>query len=814
MTGQQQSLPHAAEGQNLPVANWDGRKQEEELSWREKSQFASDRFSAREEDRRGGARGRPRQEPSPLPPVARPSSSEPPKPAKSQTRDPRADQRRMVGVADDVQMMCRRMGGVADEANVFPDNPDVSCDRNVAAVDSGQLQHARFPTPIDYEDYQLPGSGGPDYPLSNPLVPENIQEYSSSEPHATSVGDRRFLGNSHKRTQLTYGRLGPHKQTQMPQLASNVAHHVHKAEPSCEPLPTSFEGGRTVTGNVDKPGPNWLNPFMHINGGSKRHNHVSKKSSTDQMNSSQRIREMNAAPVSFPENTTRMKTDDQSPGVPLSNLPKVSPAEKGWKLDHDRESKASKEDVMKSIMAPKGKRSQAHAPRLSQSQKRRRASDISVGGGAAPIDIDGGSAISGDKATAEVSELKLLPTRTLSSRRRKPVDNCILDLDGDGIADSRMCVAADRAKGVEASQNVDVDNDTKALAAKEKEKDDEGEALRARWKNIGQRHLSVDFEKVRRKVTDRIEKFVNLQHSIHILNLDFCGLTCKALQELLPKISSSFTALEEFSMDDNQLDALPEEFGSSKELIAQIERLSLQRNLFSSVPEGILPFANIKWLDLSRNKLSSVSKGLFKLSKLEVVNLCENEISFVPSGIGDLRHLQILRLDANKLIELPQDIGAGNTQLTTIDVSENTPFFNGIPASMYALRDQLQYFYFSDTSLSERLPRKMHDMDAADLISLVAGKSHRDLLAVLEAKQQEASGRKGKPSSKVQRGEEIIVSCADTVDICSPSAPRTTEAEDVVVSALDDPIANVDDGIGNPGPSAGAPPSSNTRKAK
>lgn len=465
------------------------------------------------------------------------------------------------------------------------------------------------------------------------------------------------------------------------------------------------------------------------------------------------------------------------------------------------EGKATPATLLKNVQKLAPKRQKSEQTEAVRPEKRtRRGGENLVKKPEALIDVDDGDSVATGKKAASYPESAVQAVRRQTPRRRARKDNdrkidevSVFHLDGNGDADGE---ATSAAGGKDAQGGV--------VEAEENDEEKKKEEIRARWANFGKNHLSVNFEDVRKKVLEKIAKFVELQSYIHTLNLDYCGLTCGALAELLPGIASEFTSLEEVSIDQNRLEDIPE-LTRFAVLTGTIKRLSLQTNLFCEVPPAICALENLTSLNLSRNRITSVPVEVFQLSKLKTVNLCENEISSLPIGIGSLKHLKLLRLDTNKLTSLPDDIGRDNPALTTLDISENSDFYGGIPSGMHALKDQLTEFFITDTELYKKMPRKMRELvkggsEAATVVNLAAGKTSSELDSHFE--EQRDSGRKGRRPSKALLPTKSPLTAAVPVGLDltpaqqppqhppASSPPHATSAEEA-----GDDVAQVVDGI-------------------
>jgi internalin A len=94
------------------------------------------------------------------------------------------------------------------------------------------------------------------------------------------------------------------------------------------------------------------------------------------------------------------------------------------------------------------------------------------------------------------------------------------------------------------------------------------------------------------------------------------------------------------------------------------EKLELQNQRITSIPEAIGKLTELKELHLLGNALVEIPSAIEKLEKLRVLSLARNSLKELPSQIGKLHELRELYLDRNCLISLPDEIG----QLFNLDL--------------------------------------------------------------------------------------------------------------------------------------------------
>jgi len=87
-----------------------------------------------------------------------------------------------------------------------------------------------------------------------------------------------------------------------------------------------------------------------------------------------------------------------------------------------------------------------------------------------------------------------------------------------------------------------------------------------------------------------------------------------------------------------------------------IEALSLDSNVYDSLPEEIFVLTRLKMLSVAHNRLELVSRSMGKLSCLTVLHLDNNQLESVPEELESNVHLKKLTLNSNKLIFFPDVI--------------------------------------------------------------------------------------------------------------------------------------------------------------
>lgn len=122
-----------------------------------------------------------------------------------------------------------------------------------------------------------------------------------------------------------------------------------------------------------------------------------------------------------------------------------------------------------------------------------------------------------------------------------------------------------------------------------------------------------------------------------------------------------------------QIESFPSE---SVDIIKDsIEKLSLQKNLLTTLPSNFSTLQNLKYLDIHKNKFSKFPKILTYLSSLEILDISYNEITKFNEDFdfGYLKkNLKILSLKGNKFNKIPKAL-LTLKNLKFLEIEEN-PF--------------------------------------------------------------------------------------------------------------------------------------------
>ena len=118
--------------------------------------------------------------------------------------------------------------------------------------------------------------------------------------------------------------------------------------------------------------------------------------------------------------------------------------------------------------------------------------------------------------------------------------------------------------------------------------------------------------------------------------------------------------------------------------LSSLERLELQDNQLSNLPNAIGKLTQLESLDIGENRLETLPESIDNLTDLDYLNLRGNRLETLPESIGNLKYLEVLNLGNNNLKTIPASIG-NLSSLSTLDLSNNN--LKTIPASIGNLTD-------------------------------------------------------------------------------------------------------------------------------
>lgn len=126
------------------------------------------------------------------------------------------------------------------------------------------------------------------------------------------------------------------------------------------------------------------------------------------------------------------------------------------------------------------------------------------------------------------------------------------------------------------------------------------------------------------------------------------------------------------------------------ELIREsVERLSLQNNNISNLPQYFNRLSKLRYLDIHDNQFSAFPDILTTMSELEILDISFNNLRSLPNDLGHLKNLKVLSLKNNNFEILPTSIlSIKNLKILEI---ENNPlklpsqsFINNIPHKIHS----------------------------------------------------------------------------------------------------------------------------------
>jgi len=183
-----------------------------------------------------------------------------------------------------------------------------------------------------------------------------------------------------------------------------------------------------------------------------------------------------------------------------------------------------------------------------------------------------------------------------------------------------------------------------------------------------------------------------------------CGLT-----EFPPEILDLADSLEILDLANNQLAALPDEFGQ----LQKLKIVFLSKNNFESIPEVLSQCPNLKMVGFKSSHVRFVGENALP-SSVRWLILTDNQIEVLPRSIGKLKNLQKVMLAGNKLRSLPDEMAAcRNLELIRLSAN-NLP---SLPEWLFSL-PRLSWLAFAGNPCFERAPEfsaSPPEIDWADL---------------------------------------------------------------------------------------------------
>jgi hypothetical protein len=115
-----------------------------------------------------------------------------------------------------------------------------------------------------------------------------------------------------------------------------------------------------------------------------------------------------------------------------------------------------------------------------------------------------------------------------------------------------------------------------------------------------------------------------------------------------------------------------------------VERLSLQNNALTMLPQYFTRLDKLRYLDIHENKFTVFPEILTKMTDLEILDISFNSLSELPEDLGTLKNLKVLSLKNNNFETIPPSI-LSMKELRILELENNpfTPeisqFLNSIP---------------------------------------------------------------------------------------------------------------------------------------
>ena len=133
------------------------------------------------------------------------------------------------------------------------------------------------------------------------------------------------------------------------------------------------------------------------------------------------------------------------------------------------------------------------------------------------------------------------------------------------------------------------------------------------------------------------------------LDLSFLDLTelSESIGQLRP-----LQRLQRLDVNRNRLTTLPESIGQ----LTQLQELHLAYNLLTELPESIGQLTQLRHLDLSGNELTTLPESIGQLTQLQELGLSRNQLDSLPESLRKLRSLKRLWLRGNDKLDLPWEV--------------------------------------------------------------------------------------------------------------------------------------------------------------
>lgn len=111
--------------------------------------------------------------------------------------------------------------------------------------------------------------------------------------------------------------------------------------------------------------------------------------------------------------------------------------------------------------------------------------------------------------------------------------------------------------------------------------------------------------------------------------------------------------LEKVVLNGNEITSLPDTMAQ----LTKLKVADLNRNKLTHLPENIVNISTLTHLYLDNNQLTHLPEDIDALDNLYYLRAASNQLTRLPDNIGGLYNLQYLDVNYNKLVEIPESIG-------------------------------------------------------------------------------------------------------------------------------------------------------------
>lgn len=179
----------------------------------------------------------------------------------------------------------------------------------------------------------------------------------------------------------------------------------------------------------------------------------------------------------------------------------------------------------------------------------------------------------------------------------------------------------------------------------------------------------------------------------------------EGLDEFPEEIYTLADTLEVLDMTNNNLSALPSDFGKLKKL----KILFLSNNKFTKLPTCLADCPQLSMVGFRNNQIETVAEDSLPLS-IRWLILTDNNISKLPDSLGKLTLLQKFMLSGNQLTTLPQSLAnCHNLELLRIAVNN----LKGFPEFLLEL-PKLSWLAYGGNPFCEKHPDVKNSLEKID----------------------------------------------------------------------------------------------------